>query len=93
MRDDSPGWKNLQKKLVKLVGEYLVAQVKAGASAVQISDSWVGRLSPSEFREYVLPYLIEITAYIKSKTDAPIVYFGTNTFNHSLIFERLVPML
>ena len=69
----------LQEKLVALVAEYLIAQVAAGASAVQLFDSWVGALSPAEFERYALPYLKAIVQNVRAKTNAPIIYFATNT--------------
>src|SRR5258708_6538035 len=42
-------WDALMQKLVKATVDYLTAQVEAGAQALQLFDSWVGRLSPKEF--------------------------------------------
>ena len=56
-------WKRLMTKLVTVVGDFLVQQVAAGASALQIFDSWVGALSPRDYARFVAPYtrqLIEI---------------------------------
>ncbi len=71
-------WHALMRKLARVVADYLVAQVKAGAQAVQLFDSWVGALSPDDYREYVFPYsrtvLSEVTA-----TGVPVIHFGTDT--------------
>jgi len=73
-------WRDLQEKLVQLVAEYLVAQVKVGgASAVQIFDSWVGALSPLDFETLVAPSLRRIVAHVRAQVGVPIVYFGTGT--------------
>ena len=44
-------------RLARAVGAFLVAQVRAGAQAVQLFDSWAGALGPRDFREFALPYL------------------------------------
>ena len=78
MRDNQSAWAALQKKLTTLVSDYLVAQAEAGASAVQIFDSWVGVLSPSEFATFVLPWLQQVVASVKSRTKVPVIYFATS---------------
>ena len=47
----------LMSKLAEVVRRYLRAQVEAGAQAVQLFDSWVGALSPDDYREYVQPHV------------------------------------
>lgn len=79
MMSDPVAWDMLMTKLTTLVTEYLLAQIRAGAQAVQVFDSWVGQLSPYEFRRHVLPYVQQIVARVKHETDAPIIYFGTDT--------------
>jgi uroporphyrinogen decarboxylase len=49
----------------------------AGAQAVQIFDSWVGCLSPDDYREYVLPHTREVIRNITPGT--PVIHFGTGT--------------
>ena len=61
--------------LARAVGEFLVAQVKAGAQAVQIFDSWAGALAPSDFTEFALPYLAE-AARIARGAGAPVIVFA-----------------
>jgi uroporphyrinogen decarboxylase len=71
-------WHRLMEKLSELVGQYLLAQAEAGAQALQLFDSWVGSLSPADYREFVLPYsrrAIEIA----HRGNVPIIHFGTNT--------------
>ncbi len=79
MRDEPAAWNRLQDKLVTMITAYLIAQVRAGASAVQLFDSWIGALSPSEFRQFAAPSLKKIIAAVKRETSVPVVYFGTNT--------------
>lgn len=49
-------WHSLLKRLTVAVGDFLAAQVAAGAQAVQVFDSWVGQLSEGDYRTFVLPH-------------------------------------
>jgi uroporphyrinogen decarboxylase len=71
-------WDALMSKLVAVTSEYAAEQVRSGADAIQIFDSWVGCLSVEDYCHYVLPH---VTRMIKSlqKTGAPIIYFGTDS--------------
>jgi uroporphyrinogen decarboxylase len=75
-------WHALMEKLSVLVSDYLIAQIEAGAQAVQIFDSWAGALAPSDYVEYVLPHIrsaIErVRAYDDPQSAVPIIYFGTD---------------
>ncbi|HLG61647.1 MAG TPA: uroporphyrinogen decarboxylase [Ktedonosporobacter sp.] len=71
-------WHLLMDKLSKVIADYLVAQVRAGADVVQLFDSWIGAISPSVYRRYVQPYIKRIFAEVKT-TDAPSIHFGTGT--------------
>src|SRR5438309_7386399 len=51
-------WDALMTRLSGLVLDYLLAQVEAGAQVVQVFDSWVGCLSPADYRRYVMPHMI-----------------------------------
>jgi uroporphyrinogen decarboxylase len=57
---------------------YSAEQVRAGADALQIFDSWVGCLSVEDYRQYVLPH---VTGMVKTlrKTGVPVIYFGTDS--------------
>ena len=71
-------WHTLAGKLSEVVRAYLRAQVRAGAQAVQLFDSWVGELSPSDYREFVLPHVRHILADLQT-TGVPVIHFGTGT--------------
>src|SRR6187200_2258016 len=62
-RDES-AWRALMEKLARSVARYLNAQIAAGAQAVQLFASWVGCLSPADYRRYVLPYMKQMLAAI-----------------------------
>jgi len=71
-------WQDLMGKLAQLAGDYLAAQVQAGAQAVQLFDSWAGALSPADYRAYVLPYTQRAIA-IAASAGAPVINFSTGT--------------
>ena len=71
-------WETLMTRLSALVLDYLLAQVEAGAQVVQVFDSWVGCLSPMDYRRYVLPHMTRIFAGLQ-RAGAPSIHFGTGT--------------
>jgi uroporphyrinogen decarboxylase len=71
-------WQAVMQKLADTLGEYLVAQARAGAHAVQLFDSWAGCLSPTDYREYVLPYTQAIFQKVR-EAGVPSIHFGTGT--------------
>ncbi len=71
-------WHQLMTKLSQVSGQYLLAQAEAGAHALQLFDSWVGQLSPQDYRQFVMPYTQE-TIRIAQQANVPIIHFGTNT--------------
>jgi len=74
-----PGlWDALMTRLSRLVLDYLLAQIEAGAQLVQLFDSWVGALSPADYRRYVLPYVARILSGLQG-SGAPSIHFGTGT--------------
>jgi uroporphyrinogen decarboxylase len=77
MYTDPGAWHALMSRIARALSQYLNAQIAAGAQAVQIFDSWVGALSPDDYREYVLPHT---RAVIQGVTPGvPVIHFGTNT--------------
>ncbi len=82
-------WHALMGKLTDTVVVYLKAQVEAGADALQLFDSWVGALSPADFRRYVAPYTRRVVKELKSVTKAPFILFGTDT---TTLLEDLASM-
>ena len=78
MYGDAAGWHALCDKLAELVADYLLAQVEAGAQAVQLFDSWVGALNERDYREFALPHTRKILETVAG-SDAPVIQFGTGT--------------
>jgi uroporphyrinogen decarboxylase len=60
--------------LAETVSKYLVAQIEAGAQAVQLFDSWAGQLTPDDYSRFALPYAKKIATEVK-KAGAPFIYF------------------
>jgi len=73
-------WQRLQEKLVAMIVDYLVQQVDAGASAIQLFDSWLGQLSPYQYQTAVEPYLRSIFDQLRARTSVPLIFFSTGTF-------------
>jgi uroporphyrinogen decarboxylase len=77
MYDDSGAWHAMMSLISRGLVKYLNAQIDAGAQAVQLFDSWVGALSPEDYRQFVLPHTRTVIAGIKPGT--PVIHFGTGT--------------
>lgn len=75
MYRDSGAWNALLGLLTRAVTRYLNAQIAAGADCVQIFDSWVGCLSPGDYREYVLPHMRTLFAGLTP--GVTVIHFGT----------------
>src|SRR5512142_535488 len=71
-------WNELNGKLVDVLAEYSLEQIKAGADVHQVFDSWVGCLGVEDYRRYVLPHTTELIQRLKV-SGAPIIYFGTDS--------------
>ncbi len=79
MYNEPETWHVLMNKISDVIINYLLAQIKAGADAVQLFDSWIGCLSTEDYRQYVLPHSRKVIEYIKKEEDVPVIHFGTNT--------------
>jgi uroporphyrinogen decarboxylase len=77
MYDDVGAWHAMMSLISRGLVKYLNAQIAAGAQAVQLFDSWVGCLSPDDYREFVLPHTQSV---IRGVTPGvPVIHFGTGT--------------
>ena len=85
MYSDEALWHALMDRLADLAAVSLCSQVRAGAQAVQLFDSWVGALNPDDYRRYVLPHSAKVLATV-GELGVPRIHFGTNTG------ELLAPM-
>jgi len=77
MHADPGAWHALLSHIARALPLYLNAQTAAGAQAVQLFDSWVGALSPDEYREFVLPHTRSVVRAVTP--GAPVIHFGTGT--------------
>jgi len=78
MYGDPATWDALMSRLADLSLSSLREQVAAGASAVQLFDSWVGALSAADYEQRVMPYSQRVLAGL-ADLDVPRVHFGVNT--------------
>ncbi|MGY5765494.1 uroporphyrinogen decarboxylase [Brachybacterium sp. DNPG3] len=86
MRDRPELWDRLASWVAELSGRFLRAQVLAGASAVQLFDSWVGSLGEDVYRAHVQPHSAEVLARV-ADLPVPRIHFGVGASH------LLVPML
>src|SRR5579862_2517602 len=72
-------WDELVERIVDVLAQYAVEQVRAGADVLQIFDSWVGCLSVEDFRRYALVPTTQLIQRLQQETGVPIIYFGTDS--------------
>ncbi len=68
-------WATLLNWCADIAGEFLVAQVEAGASAIQLFDSWVGSLSEQQYVRRVAPHSKRVFSHLRG-FDVPKIHFG-----------------
>jgi uroporphyrinogen decarboxylase len=78
MYSDPATWAALVGALADLAAASLRAQVEAGASAVQVFDSWAGALAPGDYRRFVLPATRRLFAGL-ADLGVPRIHFGVGT--------------
>jgi uroporphyrinogen decarboxylase len=74
---DPGAWHTLLDRIARVTIGYLNGQIAAGVQAVQIFDSWVGCLSPADYREHVLPHTRKVIESLAPRV--PVIHFGTQT--------------
>jgi uroporphyrinogen decarboxylase len=78
MHSDPTTWAALVDRLADMALASLRAQVGAGASAVQLFDSWAGMLSPADYRRHVLPATTKVLSGL-TDLEVPRIHFGVGT--------------
>nr|WP_235537141.1 uroporphyrinogen decarboxylase [Nocardioides sp. Soil805] len=73
-------WDALMTKIAGIAATYLRIQVEAGASAVQLFDSWAGALTPADYRTHVMPHSARVLA-AAGELGVPRIHFGVGTTN------------
>jgi len=76
MHGDPGLWWQLMHRLASITLAFLRVQVDAGASAVQLFDSWVGALPAADYRTFVQPHSARVLAGV---ADVPRIHFGVGT--------------
>ena len=70
-------WHAFMDKLSDVLADYLSAQIRAGAQAVQLFDSWVGALSPQDYDIFALPYSKKVLDAARvTSAGVPQIHFG-----------------
>lgn len=80
MYSEPAAWKRLMERLVTVQSDYLIKQAGAGASMLQVFDSWAGlALSQYDYQRYVQPHNARLFESI-ADTKVPVINFSTGTF-------------
>ncbi len=75
MYGDTGAWNRLMEKITDCVIDYMNYQIESGVQCLQVFDSWVGCLSPSDYEQYVLPHSERLMKAICGTV--PVIHFGT----------------
>lgn len=75
MWSDPATWRALLDKLAEVTIRYLAAQIRAGAQAVQLFDSWARTLGPDDYREFVLPHTRRVIEALRP-AGVPVIHFA-----------------
>jgi uroporphyrinogen decarboxylase len=78
MYGDPELWRELLDRIAGLAAAFLSVQIEAGASAVQLFDSWAGALAPQEYRELVMPASAKVFDEV-ARYGVPRIHFGVGT--------------
>jgi uroporphyrinogen decarboxylase len=78
MHGDPELWHDLCGRLAQIAGAFLRVQAQAGASAVQLFDSWVGALSRKDYETFVQPHS-RVALSAVADLDVPTIHFGVGT--------------
>lgn len=78
MYSDPQTWATLLNWCADIAGEFLKAQIEAGASAAQLFDSWVGSLSEQQYVRRVAPHSKRALSHLRGY-DVPKVHFGVGS--------------
>ena len=90
MFEEPEVFQELMERLTRVTVAYLSAQIRAGAQAVQLFDTWAGILGRDDYREMVLPFVKKVVdrlrAAAESQGGCPIIYF---VFNGGHLLEEI----
>jgi uroporphyrinogen decarboxylase len=77
MYEEPEAWHRLMDLLTQATARYLNGQIAAGAQAVQLFDSWIGVVSPADYRVFVQPHVRTVMKALSP--GVPVIHFGTGT--------------
>lgn len=78
LHSDPELWADLLDRLAEITSAFLKVQIEAGASAVQLFDSWVGALAPVDYRRSVMPASVKVFDAVAGY-GVPRIHFGVGT--------------
>jgi len=88
MYGDPKAWFTLMDKLGDMIIVYVKAQIKAGARAIQIFDSWVGALNVQDYQYYIKPIMTRIFTELREE-NVPLIMFGVGATHLALEWNSL----
>lgn len=88
MYSEPKAWFALMDKLAETTITYVKAQIKAGAKAIQIFDSWVGALNVADYRYYIKPVMNRIFTELREE-NVPLIMFGVGASHLALEWHDL----
>lgn len=88
MHAEPKAWFALMDKLGEMTITYVKSQVKAGAKAIQIFDSWVGALNVEDYRYFIKPVMNRIFSALKEE-NVPLIMFGVGASHLALEWHDL----
>lgn len=88
MYAEPKAWFALMDKLGEMIITYVKAQIKAGAKAIQIFDSWVGALNVEDYQIFIKPVMNKIFSALKEEK-APLIMFGVGASHLALEWNDL----
>ncbi len=83
-------WNLLLDRIASICAAFLRMQIEAGASAIQLFDSWAGALSPLDYERYVLPHSAKVFSLIND-LNVPMIHFGVGTGELLGLMEQAGP--
>ncbi|GLB58815.1 uroporphyrinogen decarboxylase [Cytobacillus sp. NCCP-133] len=88
MYAESKAWFALMDKLGEMTITYVKSQIKAGAKAIQIFDSWVGALNVEDYRYFIKPVMNHIFSSLKEE-HVPLIMFGVGASHLAMEWQEL----
>jgi uroporphyrinogen decarboxylase len=88
MYSEPKAWFALMDKLADTIIVYVKAQIKAGAKAIQLFDSWVGALNVADYRYFIKPVMERIFTALKEE-NVPLIMFGVGASHLALEWHDL----